>query len=234
MGRIAIPGLFVLAFLALAPGGSGPPLKENLDLPYNAYGVDEEEEPAPEVIFFYGHGYEADAVVFALDESGSMRNNGRWALQTRETVRAIMQLTERGEFSVLYYGSNVTPFNERPVKASMPQKSSAAAFIASRSPHGDTCLFEGVIKALQIAQRANSGRRAVIVTSDGRPDVCATGDRATEAQIESFLQMTLQANPGLTIPVHSVWVGAANDPEGIHFMKRLASVHGGTFRQVTY
>ena len=229
--------LAVLSLVGLAASSGqelGLGLKANLDLPVNAgAGSEDEDEDAPEVILFYGSQYEATAICFALDESGSMKSEGRWQLQTREVTRAINQLSTTAEFSVVYYGSNVTIFRNRPVSASSANKAAGISFIQSRNPNGDTCIGEGTTKALQIVRRSGSSHRAVIVTSDGRPDVCATGNRASPSEQQRILQQTLAANPGLGVQVHTIFVGRSNDPDAISFMRRLARAHSGTFRVVT-
>ncbi len=232
-------GLLLLAVLTLVrPATSGQDLglglKANLDLPFNAgAGSDDEDEDAPEIVLFYGAQYEATVICFALDESGSMSSEGRWQLQTREVTRAINQLSGTAEFSVVYYGSRVTAFRNQPVAASGANKAAGISFIQSRSPQGDTCIGEGTTMALQIVRRSGSSHRAVVVTSDGRPDVCATGDRATPAQQQRILQQTVAANPGLGVQVHTIFVGRSNDSDAIAFMKHLARAHSGTFRLVS-
>ena len=161
-----------------------------------------------------------------------MRDQGRWQLQTREVIRAINQLSGTAEFSVVYYGSRVSAYRNQPVAASGSNKASGISFIQSRNPAGDTCIAEGTIKALQIVRRSGSSHRAVVVTSDGRPDVCATGDRATPSQQQILLQQTVSANPGLAVEVHTIFVGRGNDSAAIEFMKKLARAHRGTFRLV--
>ena len=209
-------------------------LKANLDLPVNAgAGSEDEDEDAPEIVLFYGSQYEATAICFALDESGSMQDQGRWQLQTREVTRAIKQLSPAAEFSVVYYGSRVTVFRNKPVSANGANKAAGISFIQSRNPSGDTCIGEGTTKALKIVRQSGSSHRAVIVTSDGRPDVCATGNRANETEQQRILQQTVVANPGLKVQVHTIFVGRSNDPGAISFMRRLARSHNGTFRLVT-
>jgi len=208
-------------------------LKANLDLPYSAIGDGEEqEEEAPQILVFYGQIYEATGVCFALDESGSMRNNRRWELQSREVIRAINEMADDAEFGIVYFGSRVNAFSEKPVVASPANKSSGIAYVRARQPNGDTCLGEGVIKALQIMSLSESPYRSVIVTSDGKPDNCATGNAATPSEIEGIIQKTKAANPGGRIKVHTIWVGSGGG-EGVQFMERLAQAHNGTFRKVS-
>ena len=233
-GALAVFGLLLMSRTVSSQGLLGGALKENLDLPYNAGGsIGEDDEDAPEVVVFYGSSYEASAVVFALDESGSMRNNGRWQLQTREVVRSISELSRDSEFGVVYYGSRVSSFRNTPLPATASAKSAGIGFVQSRSAQGDTCIAEGVVEALRIVKRSSTKYQAVIVTSDGRPDVCATGDRATAQQVLMLYQMTLAANPARSVRVHSVWVGQGSDRAATEFLRRLAALHGGSFRTVS-
>ena len=233
-GLLAASGLAFLLPRFSPAQDSGYGLKANLDLPVNAgLGSDDEEEDAPEVVLFYGAQYEASAICFALDESGSMTEQGRWQLQTREVIRAINELSGEAEFSVVYYGSRVTAYRNQPVKASSANKAAGINFVKSRNPNGDTCIGEGTTTALQIVRRSTGAHRVVIVTSDGRPDVCATGNLASPAEQQRILAQTVSANPGLTVQVHAIFVGRSNEPEAIEFMRRLARAHGGTFRLVS-
>ena len=209
-------------------------LKENLDLPYNAGGsVEDSEEDPPEIVIFYGQSYEASAIVFALDESGSMGDNGRWLIQSRELGRAIAELGRETQFGIVYYGSRVTTFRRYPVPATDENKKRGKAFVKSRRPEGDTCIGEGVVKALEIARKSEHKYRVVMVTSDGRPDVCGTGDRATSAQERQILANTKKANPGGQVRVHTIYVGRDTERAAIDFLRRLATAHSGTSRTLS-
>jgi Mg-chelatase subunit ChlD len=162
-----------------------------------------------------------------------MTDQGRWQLQTREVIRAISELSAEAEFSVVYYGSRVTAFREQTIKATPSGKAAGIQFVKSRNPNGDTCIGEGTTKALQIVRRSASAHRAVIVTSDGRPDVCATGNLATPAEQQRILQQTVSANPGRGVIVHTIFVGRSGERQAIEFMRHLADAHGGTFRLVS-
>ncbi len=62
-----LPALPLLLWLALLDGresASGPARKENLDLPFNAPSALEDEDEAPDVIFFYGETYRGNCFVF--------------------------------------------------------------------------------------------------------------------------------------------------------------------------
>src|SRR5262245_55553549 len=59
-------------------GSASGGVKQNLDLPFDAAGEEEDEEDAPEIIVFYGQQYEGDGIFFSCDKSGSMREGGKW------------------------------------------------------------------------------------------------------------------------------------------------------------
>lgn len=231
-----LSSLLPLLFLPGHPLGTGLAAevggRENLDLPFSVGISAEDEEAAPEFLIFFGQLYEADAVIFTLDKSGSMSSQNRWLIQSQEVIRSINELSERAQFGIVYYGSRVEPMRKVPIDGTAAGKSAAAAFVKSHRPQGDTCLFEGLTEALRIVQRSKSERRTVIVTSDGKPDVCATGDLATPQQISSLIAQSVAMNPGLKIKVHTIWVGASNNGQAINFMRRLATAHGGTFRTI--
>ena len=229
--------LLPLLFLPGYPSGAGLAAevgsRENLDLPFNVGVSFEDDEVAPEFLIFFGQLYEADSVIFTLDKSGSMDSQNRWKIQSQEVMRSVNELSERAEFGIVYYGSRVEPMRKVPIEGTPSGKSAAMAFVKSHRPQGDTCLFEGLAEALRIVQRSKSERRAIIVTSDGKPDVCSTGDLATAPQIDALIAKSVAGNPGLKVRVHTIWVGAGNNREAINFMQRLASAHGGTFRSIS-
>lgn len=239
--RIPLLAAFLTVLLVPERNGAsdGPNLqsalrKQNLDLPYDAGSFSgEAEDEASQVHAFYGQSYEADAIAFALDKSGSMDNRSRWQIQTREVAKSLREMTARAEFGIVYYGSDVRRFKGRPVKANPGNKTAGVAYVKSERPQGDTCIAEGVVEALRIVRMAESNHRAVIVTSDGRPDVCATGNLATGTQIQRLLQKTLAANPGGKVRVHTIYVGSDTNREAVSFLRRLALAHSGTFRMAS-
>ena len=60
----------------LTSGTAWAQIKENLDLPFDALGEDEEEEEAPEVVNFYNTNLEGDGFFYVIDRSVSMQNAG--------------------------------------------------------------------------------------------------------------------------------------------------------------
>ncbi len=234
-GLVPVLALVVLggSLGILSGDSSSAPRKENLDLPFDAYGVEEDEPEAPEVIFFYGGEYEADAIVFCVDESLSMRKNSRWQIQKREITQAIMQLTPKAKFGLVFYGSGAFPFRPTVVQATQSNKMSAIAFLHNRQLSLGTCLGPGVVKSLEMLRRVEGSSRSVIVAGDGRPTVCpfVRGQGgASPQQAAAILQETLAANPGRDIRVHTIFVGTDQNPGATEFMQKLASLHNGSYR----
>ena len=186
----------------------------------------------PGTVTLFDQQYEAAAVVFALDKSGSMASAGRWTLQTEGVTRAISTLSEVAEFGVVFYSGRVEVFPDTLVSATPANKQVGIDYVRSQIPLGDSCIAEGTIRALEIVRQSVTMIKAVIVISDGNPDVCATGNRASPAQVTLLMQMILAANPGLAVKVHTIWVGGWSDLAGQEFLRQLAEAHGGTFQAV--
>ena len=206
--------------------------KENLDLPYDAAGESGEEEEAPEIIVFYGRSYEAQAVVFCLDESLSMRRHGRWETQQREIIRAISELSSAVEFGVVFYGDGAHAFRPQLVRASGGNKQAAIAFVTGRQMSFGTCLGPGIVKSLKMLTRAESRHRAVIVAGDGRPTSCpyVRGSESDPGIANRVLTQSRAANVGNQSKVHTILVGTGASNRDKEFMQRLASLHRGTYR----
>ena len=215
--------------------GEGPSLRSNLDLPYQSFGAREDEEDAPEIIVFYGRTYEADSIVFCVDASVSMSNDGRWELQKREVKRAITELSSNSEFGLVFYGADSYRFKDTLVPATETYKKQALAFVDSRDLTLGTCLGPGVVKSLELLRGARNERKAVIVAGDGKPTPCPFSVDAPPNQTlaDRVVVESLAANPGLSIRVHTIFLGPSDDMESIVFMRRLAAVHRGTSRVVS-
>ncbi len=187
----------------------------------------------PGTVTFFGEPYEAAAVVWSLDNSGSMNGN-RAQVLAQELTRTISELAADVEFGLVYFSSRVSAFRDSPVPvpATPATKKEAIAFVGAQSPLGDSCFGEGVVKALMIARQSARAGKAVIVVSDGGVDVCATGDLANPEQKRRILEQTLAANPDLSVKVHTILLRSDFGPF-VHFMRSVAELHRGTFRQVS-
>jgi hypothetical protein len=210
--------------IAALLAGAGP-LKENLDLPFDAAGEVEEEE-APEIVVFYGGVYEADGFFYCLDASLSMAD-GEWKRLQAELLRNLRDFSSSVEFGFVFFDQDVKSYPEdrRPMKATPAAKAGASAMVGAVQPGNWTCLREGLVAAIEMGQRSTASRRAIIVMSDGKP-TCPGTDFVTYR--ESIFTAARASNQK-RIPIHTIGIGS--DIDG-HFLQRLAAEHGGSYRRV--
>ena len=240
MGTATRIGVVVIAAFLVGgwPSATGTDFARfNLDLPYNAGGSDEEDEEAPDIIYLYGSTYEANAVVFCLDESLTMRREARFDIQRREATRAVMELSERTEFGIVFYGAGVIPYREQLQPANGAAKAGATAFIASRTVNLGTCTGDAVVKALRMLQRSTLSHKTVIVVSDGQPTDCPfqpIGGCENQKRINQRILAQIKSANSSRIRIHTVFVGKTDIcGDGLNFMRSMASGNGGTFRKVS-
>ena len=210
-----------LAIVSMLPVGAAPSGFDrlNLDLPYNAAGGDSEEDDWVDTVHFYGVSFEANAVVFCLDESQSMFGP-RWEAQKREITRSIRNLDSRTRFNVVVWGLEAKGFRPDLQPASETNKLVALNFIDSRQLSYGQALKEGLIKSLSLLENSDSEHRAVILTSDGAPN----NDNGR------LFSESLAANPGGQTQVHTVLMGSNHDDRSVRLMKELAVLHRGKYR----
>jgi hypothetical protein len=226
--------LFVLVFLfALLPealpqsGGGQGATKENLDLPFDAFANAEEEEEAPEVIFFYGQQYEGDGFFFCLDRSSSTAQ-GELETEKRETIRAINGFSKHVQFAVVFYDQSVMkwPTAGRPAEASGGSKAQAIAWLSTIRTGSGSCVREGLMASLEFANRSSSKKNSIIYLGDGYTH-CSGHDTAQYAR-QTLSQVTAANYKRHSI--NSVCVGTDQVDE--NWCKQLASLNGGTYKRV--
>ena len=240
MGKVFRIGVAVIAAFMVGgwPSAIGTDFARfNLDLPYNAGGSDEEDEEAPEIIYLYGSTYEANAVVFCLDESLTMNRESRFEIQRREAMRAVAELSDRTEFGIIFYGAGVIPYRERLQTANGASKAGATAFIASRTTNLGTCTGDAVVKALRMLQRSSLSHKTVIVVSDGQPTDCpfqGVGGCENQRKINQRILAQIKSANTSMISIHTIFVGQSDIcGDGLNFMRTMATGNGGTFRRVS-
>lgn len=224
----AAAGLLATFALGGRIGAGKPPagLKENLDLPFSLSADGEEDEPAPELVVFYGQIYEADSFFYCLDRSLSMAE-GEWQTLQREVTRNVRQFSKEVLFGIAFFARETTAFpaDRKPAKASEAQKAAAVALVESLGPETWTCLLDGLRAALEMANRSTAPRRAVILLSDGKP-ACPGADFVSYR--EKIFQESIALNPR-GIPIHTIGIGSDVDDS---FLRQLAEMHRGTYRRI--
>ncbi|MGQ9592247.1 MAG: vWA domain-containing protein [Planctomycetota bacterium] len=232
-----VVSLIVAGALALVSGrpagaqeaGGGAVLKENLDLPYDARGEEEEEEEAPEIVVFYGQQLEGDGFFYAVDRSGSMQDSGELGVAKRELGRNVMEFSDNVQFGIVFFDVNVIKFpaNGQPSEASPAMKSAATSWIQSVPGGSGSCCQQGLIAALQMANRATSGRRVLVYLGDGG-GTCQGADEAT--YLNTTLSVVTASNYN-RVQINTIGVLNVGSIQE-NFLRRLAAANGGTYKRI--
>jgi len=235
LGALAFLGFLVpglqsrLMAQSLGEGGGGT--KDNLDLPFDAIGENQEEEDAPEIVTFYGQQLEGDGLFYVVDKSGSMQDSGELGIAKRELVRNITEFSERVQFGIVFFDANVTKFpsSGMPADANPGMKSSAISFVNAIPGGAGSCCQQGMAAGLQMANMATAKRKVLVYLGDGG-GTCQGADEST------YLKNTLGAVAAQNFQrIQINTIGILNPgPINEDFMKRLASGNGGTYRRVTH
>jgi hypothetical protein len=205
-------------------------LKENLDLPYDAVGDGSSEEEAPEVIVFYGQQYEGDAFFYTVDKSGSMQDRGELPRAKAEISRNISEFSERTEFAVNFFDSNIYKFpaNGRPTLANPAMKAAALSWVAGQPGGNGSCCQKGFVAALQAANLSTARRRVIVYVGDGG-GTCA-GDE--DSYLRQCLALVVSQNYNHA-QVNTIGVLMdANRVRQEDFLKAMAAANGGTYKRI--
>lgn len=204
--------------------------KENLDLPFDARGETEEEEDAPEIVVFYGEQFEGDGMFYAIDRSGSMQDSGELAIAKREIVKNVTEFSSRVQFGIVFFDANVIKFpsSGQPAEANPAMKASGTSFVQSTPGGGGSCCQQGIVAALQMANRASSKRKVLVYLGDG-------GGTCQGANESNYLKQTLAAVTASNYQrVQINCIGILSPKQiGEDFMKQLAASNGGTYTRKT-
>ena len=230
--------------------GSNSSSNNNLDLPVNGGSADTLEEDAAEIIHFYGQQFEGDAFVFCVDRSGSMSDHGELARAKREICRNIMEFSNRTEFAVCFFDSQVRmwPPNGRPIKATTQTRGTACRWV-NLIPRGmQSCPQEGLVRCLQTLNRSKNRRRCLVYVGDGGGTCMIPGWRdrygggASSVVQESinfeatYLEETLKVVRRWNykdVSINTIGV-MMNGRRGLHhdFVRNLALQNDGTYRRI--
>lgn len=208
-------------------GGVG--VKENLDLPLDALGETEEDEDAPESILFYGQTFEGDGFFFTVDHSGSMNDSGELAVAKREIIRNIQELSDRSQFAVNFFDSNLKEFPQtgRPVEANQGMKAAGLGFVNSIGRGSGSCCQKGLMSALRFANLATVKRKVVVYVGDGG-GTCGM-DEST--YLRQTLAMVTQQNYQ-RVQINAIGVLMQGRASQEQFLRNLVAANGGTYKRV--
>src|SRR5262245_7973878 len=166
---LAAPFLFVSPSpsFAQATGSGGGFSKQNLDLPFDAGGSQEEEEEAPEIVVFYGQQYEGDGIFFCCDRSGSMNEAGKYRKLQQEVIKNLTQFSERVQFGIVFFDAGISKFpnSGQPATATAALKAAGTAFVMTTQPGHGTCQKPALIQCLMYANQSSAKRKVIIYLS---------------------------------------------------------------------
>jgi VWA domain-containing protein len=208
-----------------ATAGQEPGTKENLDLPFDGRGVpDSGEDLSPESIDFYGQVFEGDGFFFCCDKEG-----GRFPRLQRELIYTLSNLSEKDQFSLCFFDSNLTRFpgNCRPAQATPIMKLAAITYVKWLMPgHDGKCASCALQYALHYANQSTARVKQIILLSDGM-NSCpgADPDASGKMILEEVKRKNVQH-----VKINTICFGTQD--AGVRFMQALAEQNGGRASRV--
>src|SRR5262245_687158 len=149
--------------------GGGAAVKENLDLPFDAIGENENEEEAPEIVSFYGTQLEGDGFFYVIDKSGSMQDSGELNIAKREVTRNITEFSDKVRFGIFFFSKDVVKFPQRgqAAAANPAMQASGTNFNQPAQSTTGSCPQAGLSAALLMASNCSSKRKVIVYLGDG-------------------------------------------------------------------
>ena len=153
------------------------------------------------------------SVVLTVDTSGSMNKSMG---KVKEAAKLFLEtLKDNDEVSVLGFARSV-----KNLKDFTSDKSSVEKTIDALYARGDTALYDAIYQSLENLKK-RSGRKAVIVLSDGVDDD-GRGGQLSSHNIEEALELASSTN----IPVFTIGLGTEMDES---LLKKVATTSGATY-----
>lgn len=223
--------LFLVGFFLFVLRGQS--LKDNLDLPFDSSSHENEnEEVAPDIIFFYGQTYEADCIVFCCDGSGSMRGP-KWQRLQAELLKNTETFNQRTQFAIVLFNHRLTQLPSRPglIEATPVGRLQARSFIAAFRPMGSTCTKAALIESIKKAEMSSARRRMVVLLSDG-VNYCPSDPNGNDAaKYDADILDAVKKENDSSVRINTVCLGKDNQVRD-SFMRDLANQNSGKFARV--
>jgi len=157
-------------------------------------------------------------LVLVIDTSGSMAGTG--IAQAKEAAtKFIKRLGAQDRVGLIMFNSKVSNLSD--FSSNTNALTTAVAGI-NVVPSSGTCLYDAVYEAVQMSSVLPSGRRAVLVFTDGR-DELPNGSVCSSMQIDDVIQL---ASTTPNTPVHAIGIGKELDEKALD---RMALLTGGSF-----
>ena len=206
---------------------NGAVLKANLDLPFDAGGHEEVDDPGPDLVVFYGQQYEADGIFFCCDKSGSMKGEPFKRLQ-REVIKSLSAFSERAQFGIVLFDSVTEKFpaTGKPAQADPAMKGAAIQWVMSRKPGGHSCYQEALLTALNFANQSTARRKIIIVLGDGILN--CPGHDAKKYRSDTLEQV--RTKNVAQVRINAICLGWVEVDE--EWMRTLATENQGSFARI--
>jgi Mg-chelatase subunit ChlD len=217
---------FFITLILCAPAPAQ--IKENLDLPFDALGENEEEEEAPEIVNFYSTNLEGDGFFYVIDRSSSMRDSGEIQKAKAEVNKNISEFSNRVQFGIVFFDAGLIKFpsNGQPAEANEAMKQAAKGWVNAVQGGSGSCCMQGLLAGLQFANRAKSRRKVIVYLGDGGGHCGGDEQQYLNKTLGTVTSQNYQRIKINTIGVLDV------APHSESFLRKLAASNGGTYTRI--
>lgn len=157
----------------------------------------------------------AKDLIFVLDTSGSMADEGKMDKAKAALRHGVEQLDARDRFNIISFAGEEHLLSERLLNADKDGKQQARAFIEKMRPTGGTNINDALLAAFKQVQRGERPQVVVLIT-DGQPTVGETQAPRIIANVQKANQATARLFTfGVGYDVNTVLLdGLASDNRG--------------------
>jgi uncharacterized membrane protein/uncharacterized protein YegL len=158
------------------------------------------------------------AVVLVIDKSGSMREDNR-ILYAKEAAKAVARQLKDNDLLAIV-GFDVSAFVVIPLETVGKLRRVADAHIDSLKPGGQTYFYPALLEAKRQIERANTGRRHIILLSDGE----------TRGSENEYIDLVKVIKDEMKVTVSAIAIGAEAD---LRAMRKISYFGGGLFHYIS-
>lgn len=161
--------------------------------------------------------YPAKDVVFVLDVSGSMEDEGKMDKARRALTYGIRGLNPGDRFNVIAFSGETRLMESRPIAADEAGRRRGVDFVAGLEARGGTNINDALVEAMAQFPRESTRPRMLVFLTDGLPTVGTT-------DVERIVENVTRARvPGLRLFTFGVGYDV-----NTRLLDRVAAENGGT------
>jgi Ca-activated chloride channel family protein len=113
-------------------------------------------------------------LVFVLDTSGSMREDGKLDQAKRALKHCLSGLTEKDRFAMLNFATTVNRYSTGLLDVSKEQVEQAKQWVDRLEPTGGTAINDALLAALELQSKDEGRNFTVVFFTDGKPTIGET------------------------------------------------------------